>query len=177
MTLQNKGNDNVPSYTAFKTRQGWLGLLASSRGITSLTLPYPTEKQALEAVAQGSSARRVDNSQFGGTIARIRDYFDGKPVDFTDALDFSAGTLFQQRVWKTCRLIGYGQTRPYSWIAKQIGQPAAARAVGNVLNKNPVPIIVPCHRVVAAGGGIGGYGGGLAVKKELLALEGVTFSD
>ena len=81
------------------------------------------------------------------------------------------GTAFQQRVWEAARRIPWGEVRTCGWLAQQGGSPRAARSVGGALGRNPIPLVVPCHRVVAAGGGLGGVGGGLALKRRLLALE------
>jgi methylated-DNA-[protein]-cysteine S-methyltransferase len=77
-------------------------------------------------------------------------------------------------VWEITRLIPYGETRSYAWVAEQIGQPRAVRAVGQALGKNPLPIIIPCHRVITSNGKLGGFGGGLEMKKRLLSLEAAT---
>jgi methylated-DNA-[protein]-cysteine S-methyltransferase len=160
-------------FTSFKTDSGWIAMLVSPAGIARLTLPQATEKGALARLELGRGDLRVSFERFDETASRIRDYFRGKPVDFDDQLDLSSGTEFQKRVWFSCRSIPYSQTRSYAWIAAQIGNPGAARAVGNALGKNPVPIIVPCHRVLAADGGIGGFSGGLEAKRSLLKLEGI----
>ncbi|GAH65608.1 unnamed protein product, partial [marine sediment metagenome] len=93
---------------------------------------------------------------------------------FPDRLDLSGATDFQRKVWETTRLIPYGETRSYAWVAEQIKQPRALRAVGQALGRNPLPIIVPCHRVVASNGKPGGFTGGIEVKKRLLHLEGAA---
>jgi O-6-methylguanine DNA methyltransferase len=104
---------------------------------------------------------------------QLKAYLAGKPVRFNYRLDLSSGTPFQQKVWRAMLTIPRGETRSYAWIAKRIGKPKAARAVGAACGANPVPIIVPCHRVLASDGTLGGFGGGLALKKQLLKLEGV----
>ena len=110
-----------------------------------------------------------------GKFARqLQAYTAGKAVKFGCRLDLSAGTAFQQKVWRAMLAIPRGETRTYAWIAKRIGKPKAVRAVGAACGANPVPIIVPCHRVVASDGSLGGFSGGLALKKHLLKLEGVT---
>jgi O-6-methylguanine DNA methyltransferase len=101
---------------------------------------------------------------------QLDEYFSGRRREFDLPLDL-AGTEFQQRVWKSVSGIPYGQTRSYAQIATSIGSPKAVRAVGAANGANPVVIIVPCHRVIASGGGLGGYGGGLELKRRLLALE------
>jgi methylated-DNA-[protein]-cysteine S-methyltransferase len=148
-------------------------MVISPRGIVKLSLPQPSEKSALDELALGPNAARVSFERFDELVSRIREYFKGKQVDFEDKLDTSDGTVFQRSVWSTCRTIPYGQTRTYAWIAEQIGKPRASRAVGSALGKNPIPIIVPCHRVLASDGGLGGFKGGISAKKLLLKLEGI----
>jgi methylated-DNA-[protein]-cysteine S-methyltransferase len=107
-----------------------------------------------------------------GKLARqLQAYANGQSVKFACRLDLSAGTTFQQKVWRALQTIPRGETRSYAWVAKKIGKPKATRAVGAGCGANPVPIIVPCHRVIASDGSLGGFGGGLAMKRRLLALE------
>jgi O-6-methylguanine DNA methyltransferase len=103
-------------------------------------------------------------------IQQILEYLDGKRSDFDLPLDLR-GTDFQRRVWDALLAIPYGVTRSYADIARTIREPAAVRAVGAANGANPCAIVVPCHRVVATGGKLGGYGGGLPLKRKLLALE------
>ena len=172
-----KENHNPLRFTSFKTDSGWVGMLVSSAGIAKLTLPQATEKAALAELDLGQDAAQVSLERFDEVVSRIREFFRGKSVDFRDRLDLSAGTEFQKKVWSSCRDIPYGQTRSYGWIAVRIGNPGASRAVGNALSKNPIPIIIPCHRVLAADGGIGGFSGGLPAKCNLLKLEAVKVKD
>jgi methylated-DNA-[protein]-cysteine S-methyltransferase len=104
-------------------------------------------------------------------IQQLQDYFSGKPVDFTFTPDWSAYTVFQQAVWGETRAIKYGQTTTYWQVAKAIGRPGAARAVGQALHINPLPLVIPCHRVLAHNGSLHGFGGGLEMKKYLLDIE------
>lgn len=104
-------------------------------------------------------------------MEQLTAYFIGCPVYFPDELDLSRATPFQRRVWQAARLIPYGQTRSYAWVAGQAGAPLAARAVGQALGMNPLPVIIPCHRVLASDGAMGGFTGGLEMKQRLLALE------
>ncbi len=101
-------------------------------------------------------------------------YFNGKLKTFDFPVHFLTGTNFEQKVWRTLQKIPYGETRSYSWVAEKIGNPRAVRAVGGANRKNLIPIIVPCHRVINANGELGGYSGGLSLKKKLLELEGVS---
>ena len=102
--------------------------------------------------------------------AEIGGYLAGRRQHFTVPLDL-CGTLFQRKVWKALLEIPYGQTRSYREVARQVGNPRAARAVGMANHWNPVPILVPCHRVIASDGTLGGYAGGLNIKSRLLRLE------
>lgn len=111
-----------------------------------------------------------DNKAFPDTVDQLEAYFAGERTDFDLPLDLQ-GSDFQRRVWNALLTIPYGQTRSYGEIAKQIGVPGAARAVGLANGRNPIAIIVPCHRVIGVGGGLTGYGGGLDRKRTLLQLE------
>ena len=101
----------------------------------------------------------------------LREYFQGQLKEFTCPLDLR-GTPFQERCWEALRKIPYGKVCSYADIAREVGSPRAFRAVGQANHNNPVPIIVPCHRVVGSNGTLTGYGGGLSVKEKLLQLEG-----
>jgi methylated-DNA-[protein]-cysteine S-methyltransferase len=103
--------------------------------------------------------------------AQLDEYFAGTRTRFTLALAPPAGTPFERAVWDRIAAIPYGETATYGQIAAEVGQPDAARAVGVACNRNPVPILVPCHRVVGAGGKLVGFGGGLPRKRFLLELE------
>ena len=107
---------------------------------------------------------------FGEAVEQLNAYFAGDLTDFHIELDL-VGSEFQRRVWKALLTIPYGETRSYGQIAHQIGAPGSARAVGLANGHNPIAIVVPCHRVIGAGGGLTGYGGGLDRKRTLLDLE------
>jgi methylated-DNA-[protein]-cysteine S-methyltransferase len=98
-------------------------------------------------------------------------YAAGQSVRWSVPVDLSSGTVFQRKVWRTLTKIPHGQTRSYKWIAQKIGRPKATRAVGAACGANPVPVIIPCHRVIASDGSLGGFGGGLPMKRRLLKLE------
>ncbi|MEV2250926.1 methylated-DNA--[protein]-cysteine S-methyltransferase [Streptomyces sp. NPDC050147] len=114
-----------------------------------------------------------DASPFGETISQLEAYFEGelKEFDLHMRLD---GTPFQRTVWQQLQLIPYGETRTYGELAAILGKPNASRAVGLANGKNPIGVIVPCHRVIGAGGSLTGYGGGLDRKQRLLVFEGAT---
>jgi O-6-methylguanine DNA methyltransferase len=117
-----------------------------------------------------AAARRV------ASLAReeISEYFQGKRAFFSVPVDLSGAPDFQKKVLAAARRIPFGEVRPYAWVAERIGHPRAVRAVGTALGRNPVPIIVPCHRVLQTGGGLGGYLFGTKVKSRLLSLERTT---
>ncbi len=159
------------SYITFTTAMGWVGILSSARGLVRLTLPQPSAQGALELLGSSLSHATRSPHQFEDMISRLRIYFDGCKVAFPDELDLSRATHFKRQVWRLTRLIPYGESRSYRWLAEQIGQPNAMRAVGQALAQNPLPIIIPCHRVVASNGKLGGYSGGVEMKRRLLHLE------
>ena len=111
-----------------------------------------------------------DDAQFGEVRVQLREYFAGSRRDFDLPL-LPEGTSFQQDVWRLLREIPYGETRSYGWLANAIGRPSASRAVGAANGANPIPLVIPCHRVIGASGSLTGFGGGLPVKKFLLELE------
>ncbi len=158
-------------YTVFNTAAGWVGILGSGSGLRRTTLPEQSERAVLETLTD-SLKNAVESPQyFTDLLERYREYFTGHRVEFPDRLDFTGATPFQQSVWQATRLIPFGQTRSYTWIAARAGNPKAPRAAGQALGRNPLPIIVPCHRVLAADGGPGGFSGGLKMKRWLLELE------
>ena len=112
---------------------------------------------------------REDPTPFQQVIEQLRAYFEGELHEFSVALD-PEGTPFQTRVWRELERIPYGETISYGQLAERIGNPKASRAVGLANGSNPIPIIVPCHRVIGSNGKLTGYGGGLPIKEKLLAL-------
>jgi len=158
-------------YFTFSTKTGWLGILSSARGLLAITLPQHSSEQAIKLLALGSKQAIWSPEHFDDLTARLRGYLDGDKVAFTDKLDLSAATPFECQVWQTTRLIPYGETRSYQWLAQALGRPEAARAVGQALARNPLPIIIPCHRVVGSDGKLGGYSGGVEMKRRLLTFE------
>jgi methylated-DNA-[protein]-cysteine S-methyltransferase len=158
-------------YAVFKTAAGWAGILGSSAGLLRATLPQPSEQEVYRLLGSGLGHATMSLRPLEDLIGRFQAYFSGQRVDFPDKLDLSGATPFQCDVWQAARLIPYGQTRTYAWLAAQVGNPGAARAVGQALGRNPLPIIVPCHRVVSNSGSLGGFSGGLEMKRFLLTLE------
>ena len=104
-------------------------------------------------------------------INELLAFFNGSKVNFKSLLDLNKGTIFQRKVWNKISEIPYGELRTYKWIACEIGNARAVRAVGNAVGKNPVPPIIPCHRVIRSDGNLGGFSSGIPLKKWLLKLE------
>jgi len=117
-----------------------------------------------------TSWESADDNAFGKAVEQLRAYFAGELIEFDLELQLN-GTEFQRRVWAALRTIPYGETRSYGQIARQIGSPGASRAVGLANGRNPIGIIIPCHRVIGSTGDLTGYGGGVDRKRTLLALE------
>ena len=137
------------------------GIVASEAGIRAIELNGAAELPGRECES---------NPILRQAAEQLRAYFAGELMDFDLTLDMQ-GTGFQRRVWDELRNIPYGETRSYSFVANTIGAPKAVRAVGAANGRNPIPIVVPCHRVIGAGGTLVGYGGGLPLKRFLLDLE------
>ncbi len=153
--------------STFKTTLGWVTITASDTGVTSIDL--------------SSSGRTSESRPGGGDPAeaivdaakqQLLAYLDGERREFSLPVDWSAGTTFQRKVWKAITKIPYGRLRSYQWVAMRVGGKQYARAVGMALGANPVPIVVPCHRIVAHDGSLGGFSCGLPLKRRLLKLEG-----
>lgn len=159
------------AYTVFDTEFGWMAIVASEQGLCRLTLPQPAADKALVLISDLLPKSSADTASFRDLIFRIGRYFEGEKVEFPDELDLRSSTGFQRDVWRLTSAIPCGETRTYMWIAEELGRPGSVRAVGQALARNPLPIIIPCHRVVGSNGAIGGFSGGLEMKKRLLALE------
>ena len=163
--------DEAIEYTAFDTCIGWVGVLGSTRGLLRTTLPQRSLQEAHRLLGDKADHAVCSPRLFGNLMERLRNYFSGEKVSFADNVDLSGATAFQREVWVKTRLIPYGETRSYSWVAEQIGKPGAARAAGQALGRNPLPVVIPCHRVVAGDGKLCGFAGGLDMKRQLLSLE------
>jgi methylated-DNA-[protein]-cysteine S-methyltransferase len=167
------------TYTILETELGWLGLMQSAAGLCRSTLPRPTPLAALQALDPRVADIEVAEEEFGCAGNFARELVSGRPADIDQPLDLSSGTAFQQAVWEAVRSIRWGSTRSYGWIAGCIGKPLAAHAVGQAVGRNPLPLFIPCHRVVAANGQLGGFGPGLdalPLKRSLLRREGIHFA-
>jgi len=158
-------------YLIADTERGWVGISGSHSGLRQTTLPCPGAEEAERRLGDGVKKANLSESPFAGLVERLKSYLAGKRADFPDELDLSTATPFQRRVWQLTRLIPYGETRSYGWIAEKLGKAGAGRAVGQALAKNPLPIVIPCHRVVAGDGNLSGYSGGIEMKRYLLRRE------
>ncbi len=163
--------DEELKYTTFSTEVGWVGILGSAKGLRRVTLPQRSVQEVRQLLGDGVNYATWSPRRYEDLMGRLRIYLGGNKVSFSDELDLSGTTPFQRKVWEKTRLIPYGGTRSYSWVAEQVGKPGAARAVGQALGRNPLPIITPCHRVVTRDGKLGGFSGGLGMKRRLLSLE------
>ena len=160
----------------FDTAIGPCGLAWNSAGLIQVQLPEASEaatEARLGRIASASWSEALPK-QISDCESRMHAYFDGKEIEFADiTLDFGGANEFTTRVYTELRKIGWGQTTSYGALAKKLGKPNAARAIGAAMGKNPWPLIVPCHRVLAASGKIGGFSayGGRATKRHMLQLE------
>ena len=164
-------------HVVIPTARGSIGLVATARGLSHVVLTGGGPDAA------GALLRRrfPDSEPKANLLPRLQsglgDYFAGRRVRFRVKLDLSGLTPFQRRVLEACAKIAYGKMATYGELARRIGRPGAARAVGRALARNPVPIVVPCHRVIAADGSLGGFSArpGVMLKRWLLELERSLF--
>jgi O-6-methylguanine DNA methyltransferase len=159
-------------YTVLYTEWGNLWIGSTDRGICSLLLDHVDEEKISHGIeaALGIAPQR-DDEQFEALRGKLRAYLRGEKVSFDFPLDLKGVTSFQKDVWDQTRRIPYGTTISYQKLAAELGKPHRARAVGRALGSNPIPLLIPCHRVVHEDGGLGGYTGGLEWKRRLLAIE------
>jgi methylated-DNA-[protein]-cysteine S-methyltransferase len=160
------------SYKMVDSPVGRLKLVASDKGLAAILW----EDDDPGRVRLSPLVEDPDNPFLAVTERQLGAYFAGELKAFTVPLDFK-GTEFQKRVWEALLTIPFGETRSYGEIARQIGKPAAFRAVGAANGRNPISIIAPCHRVVSSTGDLTGFAGGLAVKERLLGLESGTAAE
>jgi O-6-methylguanine DNA methyltransferase len=161
-------------YAIVDTRFGFVAVAGSEAGLRRVTLPAPSVDSVIERVEDPGEGGVEDARAFADLSLRLQSYFEGEDVAFDDRLDLKGATPFQVSVWNATRSIPRGETRSYSWVARAAGSPGAFRAVGNALGRNPLAVVVPCHRVIAGDGGLGGFGGGLEMKTRLLRLESLS---
>ncbi|MBI3398564.1 MAG: methylated-DNA--[protein]-cysteine S-methyltransferase [Deltaproteobacteria bacterium] len=162
-------------YTSFSTPIGKIYLAATSKGICRASWGYRNEKEFIKEVrSQRSEISSIvkDDMYFSDIKNGILKYLSGKPISFRYKINLR-GTDFQKKVWRVLSDIPYGKVLTYKQVAEKIGMPKAVRAVGSACGANDLLIIIPCHRIIASNGGLGGFSGGLWLKRHLLKLEGV----
>jgi len=160
------------------TREGEFIARYSKKGLAEMDFPAtrPTRRVDRTSLREVSAASADLVSRWHRTTeAALKNILAGRAAKTLPPLD-TAGTEFQQAVWRELRKISFGKTKSYGEIAQAIGKPKAVRAVGAANGANPVPIVVPCHRVIGSSGKLTGYGGGLPLKKRLLQMEGVLLA-
>lgn len=152
---------------------GPLTVAATDRGLVRLSFASESLDGVLEELADRVSPRVLEApARLDGVRRELDEYFQGRRTEFSTAIDWRLSHGFLLRAREACYAIPYGSVRTYSELAAAAGSPRAIRAAGNAMARNPIPIVVPCHRVLRTGGNLGGYGGGLDVKRWLLGLEG-----
>ncbi|MBX7169164.1 MAG: methylated-DNA--[protein]-cysteine S-methyltransferase [Pirellulales bacterium] len=165
----------APWSHVFLTRLGWMGITVGQQGLTRLTFGHDEPAAAIAALGDDAAELRArPTAPAADWVARLKRFATGDRVDLSAIpVDWPSMTPFQRRVYERCRRIRPGETLSYAEMATAVGSPHAARAVGNCMARNPVPLVVPCHRVVGSGGGLGGFSapGGLSTKSRLLAME------
>jgi methylated-DNA-[protein]-cysteine S-methyltransferase len=162
------------AYANIDSPFGPLLLAATPRGLVRLNLPTYDPEETLEELAARVSPRVLEAPTRLDRARRELDlYFEGKLTEFDLPIDWQLTDGFRKKVQRAINRIPYGQTRSYTEVARSAGNERAVRAAGSACGANPIPIIVPCHRVLRSGGALGGYGGGLPMKEALLKLEGV----
>lgn len=155
-----------------RTSSGWLAARARRGRLVALSLPAPTKGAAVAACGAGRLGK-PDRLLLSLADELIR-YFAGEAVTLGRyPVDLSAHPSFRRRALLAAKQIPYGEVRTYGWVASRAGRPRAGRAAGQAMSRNPIPLVIPCHRVIAAGGRLGGFGGGLEMKRALLQLEGM----
>ncbi len=167
---------SVTRYTIFKTRWGHFGFICRGDSVCRTLLPIGDRAAAHRALLTSSELEiPYEKHLLRGLQQRIIGYFEGETVDFSadPAVDLTGFSVFQQAVLTACRRISLGQIRTYGQLATDAGRIKAARAVGGAMARNPVPLIIPCHRVVQSGGGLGGFSaiGGPTLKQRMLRHE------
>jgi methylated-DNA-[protein]-cysteine S-methyltransferase len=169
----------VLCYTVFRTKWGYFGLAGTEEAICRTFLPglqrHEVEHKLLESLRPAGDNFRWDKDFQRDLQERIVSYYEGEPVDFsTDpAVNLNGSGPFAHKVLQACRKITFGRTTTYSELTRRVGSPRAARAVGSVMASNPIPLIVPCHRVLRTDGGLGGFSaaGGTVIKQKMLHHE------
>lgn len=153
-----RSNSTDSYYDIFESPVGKLYLIFTGKLLRGIEFSKPHE-----ILRKGASPSLI--------IKELGEYFENGKDDFTQKMSLTKGTEFEKKVWLTLQEIPFGETRTYKWLAEKVGKPNAFRAVGQALGKNPLPIILPCHRIIESDGSIGGYSAGTDIKRRLLDKE------
>ena len=148
-------------YDTFESPVGILYLVFTGKMLRDIEFKKPNEM-----LRKGNAPSPIKKE--------LKEYFENGREDFTQEIALTRGTEFEKKVWLSLTEIPYGETRTYKWLAEKIGKPNAFRAVGQALSRNPVPILLPCHRVIESDGSLGGYSAGIDIKRRLLEIEYYT---
>lgn len=161
-------------YDCFESPLGPLWLVADKSGLSYLIREKEEDVFLAEIARRTRLIPTKRLNQMSGWRGLLSRYFSGEATVFDGKIALLEGSVFQQNVWRTLLKIPHGSVRSYQWVGDQLGIKRAGRAIGNACGKNPIPVIIPCHRVVCKNGTLGGYTGGIGIKKKLLALEGLV---
>jgi methylated-DNA-[protein]-cysteine S-methyltransferase len=157
--MREKKSSNTESfYNTFESPVGRLYLEFTGKDLTGIHFQKPVKMSR-----KGHASPLL--------IKELREYFEKGGGEFTQRISLATGTEFDKKVWLSLKEIPYGETRTYKWLAEKIGKPNAFRAVGQSLSRNPIPIFLPCHRIIESDGSLGGYSGGVDIKRRLLEIE------
>ncbi|QDT45051.1 Methylated-DNA--protein-cysteine methyltransferase [Gimesia alba] len=178
------GDIPTAKLSVFSTEIGWCGLLGTDNRVERLSMGHPSQGDVLQTVQRlyledhAEVADEIEEANWYPELrARLQNYFQGAIVDFRDVeLNLPRLTAFQSRVIGALKQIGYGELITYGELAAKAGAPRAARAVGTVMSSNRIPVLIPCHRVIASGGKLGGFSApqGTSLKQHLLTMESQT---
>jgi methylated-DNA-[protein]-cysteine S-methyltransferase len=163
------------SWAVIETSLGWCGVAGGDQGLIRIVLPEPSREAVVRVLGRLCGGAHASGRLLPEAL-RLQRYFDGKDLEGLWRLDLRGATAFQRRVWEALQRIPRGAVSTYGKIAAQLGRPGAARAVGTAAGSNPFPVVVPCHRLVRAGGELGGFSatGGWQLKAAMLRREGVA---
>ncbi|OGL42280.1 MAG: hypothetical protein A3C43_07300 [Candidatus Schekmanbacteria bacterium RIFCSPHIGHO2_02_FULL_38_11] len=154
-------------FTCFNSTIGKIYIKGTEKGICGISIS-PLHGNPWKVIE-----KKYETSLLKNCLKQLKEYFQGKRKTFSISFDFLSGTEFEKKVWDALLEIPYGSTSTYKLIAAKIGKPKACRAVGNAVGKNPIPVIIPCHRVIREDRSLGGFSSGIEIKKKLLRLEDI----
>ena len=155
-------------YTSFNTPIGEIFVSKTEKGINFITW----QKSQWDKYYRENKGRLKEDARKLESIKnKMTRYFSGKKASLTEKIDLNRGTSLEKKIWRNLQKIPYGQTRSYKWLATKVGDKNLARAVGSACARNPIPIIIPCHRVIKSDNSLGGFAGGLEKKRKLLKIE------